>query len=346
MALSKHIPVSIVIALYNAERLIGRVLEAIFTQDYPSDIEVIVVNDGSTDGSLNEVKKFADRGNLTIIDQPNQGPVIATNNGFRTAKHDIICSVDCDVVLHKDWLRKVVEEFEDDGVGAVQGYFKTPNDVTLLARLMGYDVEARYDSINTRYVTHVCTGNTAYRREAIEKVGLFDPRFKCGYAYDSDMSYRLQKAGYRLVFLKDAISEHYWKADLKGYIKQQYLSAYGRMQLIEKHPDRIMGDTTSGARMILQVPLTIVFLTLLFLGCMGYILSLESVARSLLTGSSLVLGLIMLDRSLFALKVFKKQKDPFCLLMPFLHLLRNIVWGMASINWALKRFILRRRDYI
>ncbi len=334
-------PVSIVIALYNAERLIGRVLEAIFAQDYPEPIEVIVVNDGSTDGSLDVVKRFAHRDNLTIIDQPNQGAVIATNNGFRVARYDIICSVDCDVVLHRDWLKKVIAEFEDERVGAVQGYFKTPEDVTLLARMMGYDVETRYDSIKTRYVTHVCTGNTAYRRGAIERVGLFDPEFECGYAYDSDMSYRLLKAGYRLVFLKDAVSEHYWKTDLKGYIRQQYRSAYGRLQLIEKHPERIVGDTTSGLRMMLQAPLTLSSILMFLAGITSHTVISEELGGWLLEGGLLVFGIVMADRFLFAASAYRKKKDPRCFLMPFVHLLRNIVWVGALIGWGFGRFKLK-----
>src|SRR3989338_6417272 len=94
--------VSIVIPMYNAERHIKDVLEAIFTQDYSAPIEIIVVNDGSKDKSLEIAKDFQKRGDLKIIDQPNQGAVTATNNGFKAARYDIVCSIDSDVVLHKD----------------------------------------------------------------------------------------------------------------------------------------------------------------------------------------------------------------------------------------------------
>ncbi|MBI5344843.1 MAG: glycosyltransferase family 2 protein, partial [Deltaproteobacteria bacterium] len=169
-------PISIVIPMYNAERYIAAVIESVFNQDYSGHIELIVVNDGSKDRSLEIAGGFAGKGDLKIIDQPNQGAVAATNNGFRKASHDIICSVDSDVVLHGDWLKKVVEEMAGDpSVGASQGYYKTPAGVSFWARMMGYDVEARYDAIGTKYVTQVCTGDTAYRREAVEKAGLFDP---------------------------------------------------------------------------------------------------------------------------------------------------------------------------
>lgn len=324
--------VSIVIPMYNAERHIKDVLEAIFTQNYSGPIEVIVVNDGSKDKSLEIVKDFQKRGDLKIIDQPNQGAVAATNNGFKAAKYDIICSVDSDVVLHKDWLGKIMQEFDDPVVGAVQGYYKTPKNVSFWSKMMGYDVEARYDSIPSKYVTQVCTGDTAYRKSAIEKTGFFDPAFK--YGYDNDMSYRLQKAGYKLVFRQDAICDHYWKADLKNYIKQQYHSAYGRMQLIQKHKERVSGDSVSGLRMIVQVPLTLLFFTLLI---SGFIMSMFHISgRYLLLASLGVLSIILIDRIAFAMGIFKKQKDAAALFLPFVHLLRNTVWCWAFLRWGMK----------
>ncbi len=335
------VPVSIVIPMYNAEEHIVDVLRSIFDQDYSGTVEVIVVNDGSTDNSIEIVRGFQEKGLLRIIDQPNQGPVTATNNGFKAARYDIICSVDSDVVLHRDWLRRIVEEFEDPHVGAVQGYYKTPENVSFMARIMGYDVEARYDSIKPKYVTQVCTGNTAYKRSVIEKVGLFDPTFK--YGYDNDMSYRLQNVGYKLVFRKDALCNHYWKADIKGYIKQQYHSGYGRMHLVRKHPARVTGDSVSGLRMILQVPLTLLLITLFVLGVGFKLFSLSLVGEYLILAGLSVLGFVLADRSVFALQVFRKQRDPASFLLPCIHLLRNIVWCWAFLKWVAELQWIKRR---
>lgn len=334
--------VSIVIPMYNAERHIKDVLEAIFTQDYSGPIEVIVVNDGSKDKSLEIVKGFqpppsppllkGGKGGVEIIDQSNQGAVAATNNGFKTAKYDIICSIDSDVVLHKGWVRKIIEEFNDPIVGAVQGYIKTPKGISFLARMAGYDLEYRYDKLSSKYVTQVSTANTAYRRSAVEKVGPFNPEFK--YGYDNDMSYRLQKAGYKLVNIRDAVCDHYWKADLKGYIKQQYWSAYGRMQLIQKHRERSAGDSVSGLRMILQVPLTLLFFTMLISGLIMSIIHI--VGKYLLLASLGVLCIMLIDRFAFSVGIFKRQKDATVFILPLVHLMRNMVWCWAFLRWGTK----------
>lgn len=325
-------PISIVIPMYNAGAHIKDVLLAIFAQDYPGAIEVIVVNDGSTDRSLNIVRGFVDRGGLKIIDQENQGAVAATNNGLNVASHDIICSIDSDVVLEKDWLTRIVKEFDDPLVGAVQGYYKTPAGISFWARMMGYDVEARYDAIRTKFVSQVCTGNTAYRREAIEKVGFFDPAFT--YGYDNDMSYRLQRGGYKLVFKKDALCDHFWKADFAGYMKQQYRSAYGRMQLIRKHTDRVAGDSVSGLRMILQAPLTLLVLLFFFVGVALALSPLNVYAPYAIVFALAVLAVIITDRTLFAFGVVMKQRDFTVFLMPLVHLLRNLSWTAALIVWC------------
>jgi len=318
--------------MYNAKKHIRKVLDAILAQDYQGKIEVIVVNDGSSDRSLDIIYDFEKKGKIKILNQPNLGAVTATNNGFKVAQHDVICSIDSDVVLHKNWLRKIMEEFCDPLVGAVQGYYKTPVNASFWARMMGYDVEARYDAISSKYVTHVCTGNTAYRKAAINKVGLFDPAFQ--YGYDNDMSYRLQKAGYGLVFRKDALCDHYWKPDFKSYVRQQYWSGYGRLQLIRKHGDRITGDSVSGIRMILQVPL---LLLCIFSLSAGLIVPVQFRSFFLRTGL-MFLVIMLFDRLLFSIRVIRKQKDFTALFLPVVHLLRNFVWSWAFLQWSIRRF--------
>lgn len=325
------IPVSIVIPLFNSERHIIDVLNALLRQDYAGEKEIIVVNDGSTDRSRELLKPYEAEGSIRVIDQRNQGAVAATNAGFQKAKHAIVCSVDSDVVLHPDFLTKIMGEFEDPSVGAVQGYYRTPEGISFWARMMGYDVEKRYDDIPGKKVTQVCTGDTAYRRAALDKTGLFDPAFV--YGYDNDMSYRLQAAGYSLIFRRDAVCDHYWKADLVSFIKQQYRSAYGRMQLIRKHRDRASGDSVSGLRMILQVPATLLIVALLLAGALSNALGYSAAPAS---AGLLLLVLLLIDRFLFTLPIVRKQLDVRALFLPFVHLLRNIVWIWALTVWTLK----------
>ena len=87
---------------------------------------------------------------------------------------------------------------------------------------MALDLEQRYDRLSDE-VDHVCTGNTAYRAEALAAVGLLNEEL--GYGYDNDLSYRLGAAGYRLLFCRDARSRHRWREGLAGYLSSSTGSA-------------------------------------------------------------------------------------------------------------------------
>lgn len=105
---------SIIIPLYDAEAYVGKALESIFdTTASSGQFEVIVVNDGSTDGSLDVVKKFADRPNLTVLDLENQGPSAARMSGFPHAQGEYIWFMDSDDYLVEDGVGKVLRLLED-----------------------------------------------------------------------------------------------------------------------------------------------------------------------------------------------------------------------------------------
>ncbi len=334
------LPVSIVIPAYNAQNLIADVLGGIAGQDYTGRVELIVVNDGSIDDTAKIVEDFKaklaagsrDWLNLTLINQENQGAAAATNTGFRAAANEIVVSVDADVVLQKNWLSLIVPELDDPQVGAVQGYYQTPAGVSFWARMMGYDVEARYDAIASKYVTQVCTGDTAYRKVAVEKAGYFDPAFK--YGYDNDMSYKLSAAGYKLVIRKDALCDHFWKEKLSDYLKQQYRSAYGRMLLLKRHKNKVIGDSVSGVRMMAQAPLTLLIEVLLIAAIAIYPFSRLGLVP-LLTAAA-AMAIMLVDRIAFALGIYKKQRDVAASCLPFIHLLRNVVWSFAIVRWSVK----------
>ena len=111
-------------------------------------------------------------------------------------------------------------ELADPHVAAAQGYYATDPSATLVARVMGLDLEQRYAAISGAETEHVCTGNSVYRLDALQRVGLFDERL--GYGYDNDMSYRLRDAGYALRFCRAAKSVHRWREGFVGYCTQQY----------------------------------------------------------------------------------------------------------------------------
>ena len=326
--------VSFVIPVHNGERWIHEVLASVFAQSDGRPFEVVVVDDGSTDGSAKILERYAEEGRLELVQGQQRGAAAAANLGIGQASHPIVCQVDQDVILQPRWLASLLAELEQDGVAAAQGYYITDPGDSVWARVMGRDLEYRYSQIRGRYMDHVCTGNTAYRADLLREVGLFDESF--GYGYDNDMSYRLGEAGYRLAFCRKARSIHRWRPRLTGYLTQQYGVGYGRLDLIRKHrARRIKGDDVSGLRMILHVPLMLLSMVALAASGAAALADLCWLAPAL-AGAGL-LGLLAVDRLAAGLQAYARFDDPACLAFVPAHLLRDLIWVAALAMWCLRR---------
>lgn len=102
--------VSVIIPVYNVEKYIGKCIDSVINQTY-RDIEIICVNDGSTDNSLNILRDYAQKDNrIIIISQENQGAAIARNNGLNNAKGDYICFLDSDDYVEYTFLETMYKQ--------------------------------------------------------------------------------------------------------------------------------------------------------------------------------------------------------------------------------------------
>ncbi len=322
--------VSFIIPVHNGARTLEDALEGVYRQADGRPVEIIAIDDGSSDGSLEILQRHAAEGSLELVHGERRGAAAASNLGIARARHPVVCQVDQDVVLEPGWMRTLLEALGEPGVAAAQGYYQADRSASLLARVMAYDLELRYSAIRRRFVDHVCTGNTAYLAEALEQVGPFDETM--GYGYDNDMSYRLGAAGYRLAFCKEARSTHRWRDGLWAYLKQQYGVGYGRLDLVDKHRGRrVTGDDVSGLRMILHVPLTLLALGALALPPAG----------PLISGGVLVT--LAADRAVAGVQAFARFGDPACMMFMPAHLARDLAWAWATVVWAGRRLLGRGR---
>ncbi|MBI3032844.1 glycosyltransferase [Candidatus Woesearchaeota archaeon] len=334
---SKQPLVSIVIPSYNAHKKIASVLDAIIANNYPH-LEVIVIDDNSADHTLEIVETYQHKLSIKIIKKPKsmkKGAAISTNLGIKKAKGEIVCSIDSDAVISNNWIKEVVKQFRTNRkLGAVAGYIYTGNKENLWANFMGAELEDRYDNITSDYVEHISTCNTAYRKKALEEVGLFDEKFY--YGYDVDLSYKLRKKGYQLKLLKTISCEHYWKETLGGYLKQQYDVAYARLQLLNKYPQKKTGDDVANWFMFMQVPLTGLFYAFLGLGLLFY-LTFGATTSSILMKISLIpLAFLMLLEIPQTLRILIKREDVSFILFPLFILLRNTAWCYAAARYVMK----------
>jgi cellulose synthase/poly-beta-1,6-N-acetylglucosamine synthase-like glycosyltransferase len=332
--------VSVVVPVHNGEQWLDEALVSIESQRDGRPFEIIAVDDGSTDASASILARHAADGEVRVLRAAGRGAAAAMNQGIREAAHPVICLVDQDVVLQTGWLAAILEPFFDPGVGAVQGYFAMDPQAPVVARVAGMDLEQRYAAIGEGPTSHVCTGNSAYRTEALHRAGLFDESF--GYGYDNDMSYRLMNTGYTLRFCPGAKSVHRWRETLGGYLRQQYGQGYGRLDIVWKHPRWVTGDAVSPSAMMAHGPL---MTAALGAGIASLALGLAGLPwRAAALVAAVIAGGLALERLVAGIRAAIRHRDAAGLLFVPLHLLRDAAWVLAIVTWGAHRLAGRVRS--
>ena len=324
--------ITVVLPVHNGVRWLERVLAAIYAARRTGPLEVVAIDDGSTDDSRAILSRHAQAGALTLLEGGHRGATAALNLGIRAARHALIAQIDQDVVIAPDWIERLVAAFDDPSVAAAQGHYVPAPDAGLWSRVMGLDLRQRYTSLG-RWTDHVCTGNSIYRTSALLQVGLFDETL--GYGYDNDMSYRLTHAGFRLAFCADAEATHYWREGLAPYFRQQYGFGYGRLDLLAKHRGRVAGDDVSPPAMMLHAPAMTIALGLFALAA----------ALGVTGGPGRMLALIALglvaalavERFVAGARAALRFRDPAGWWFAPIHLLRDAAWATAVVTWAVRR---------
>jgi GT2 family glycosyltransferase len=329
--------VSFVVPVRNGARWLDRVLTAIAAQADGRPFEVIVVDDASVDGSRAIAAAHRD---VVVLDGHGRGVAAALNLALRRVTQPIVCQIDQDVIVEAGWAARITSMLDRYGAAACQGYYTTPDDARVWARVAGLDLAQRYARVHGVDVDQVCTGNSAYRTDALRDIGGFDESF--GYACDNDMSYRLRRAGHRLVFCRAARGEHAWRETARGYFAQQYGFGYGRLDLVAKHPDRMLGDDTSGPGMIAHagvmfgawlVGATAVLSAVLGRGWRGLAL----------LALGLVLGLAI-ERAVTGVRAALQSRDTAGLWFAPIHLVRDAAWASAIAVWTCRALLRRPRS--
>jgi glycosyltransferase involved in cell wall biosynthesis len=324
--------VSVVIPARNGARWLPQVLAAIVADCQGRPFEVLVVDDGSDDGSRAIVSEWQSAG-VRLVEGPRRGAAAAINAGLRLARFDRVAQIDQDVVVHPGWVCSLTRALDTPGVAAAQGWYTTDRRARVLARVMAMDLEQRYERITAGETDHVCTGNVLWRRDAILGVGGLDESL--GYGYDNDLSYRLEAAGYQLRICREGRSHHHWRDDLRGYLRQQYGFGYGRLDLVARHPRRIGGDRVSSAAMMAHPLLLTVAIASMAAAALAAWLGRP--ATPFISISAALLALLAGERAVAGLRAARRFGDRAALLFPVAHLARDAAWTLAIGVWLAHR---------
>ena len=233
-ALAAYPKVSVVVCVYNGERTIDACLASLKKLSYPN-YEVIVVNDGSTDGTRQIAETYD---YIRLVNQENKGLSEARNVGIRTSKGEIIAFTDADCMADPDWLTYLAARFRSSDFGAVGGPNLSPADDSLIASCVAVSPGApTHVLLDDEVAEHIPGCNMAFRREALEAINGFDPIFRAA-GDDVDVCWRLQNKGYTIGFSPAAVVWHFRRNTIRDYLKQQ--RGYGRAEtlLFFKHPSR------------------------------------------------------------------------------------------------------------
>lgn len=228
--------ISVVVCTYNGARTIADCLEGLLRLNYP-DFEVIVVNDGSTDETASIVQRYGFR----CVSTPNRGLANARNTGLQLATGEIVAYTDDDARPDPDWLTYLAWAFKTTGHVGIGGPNLPPGgDGPIAECVANAPGGPMHVLVSDTEAEHVPGCNMAFRRDALEAIGGFDPQFRTA-GDDVDVCWRLQERGGTLGFHRAAVVWHHRRNSLRTYWRQQ--RGYGRAEamLARKWPDKYNG---------------------------------------------------------------------------------------------------------
>jgi cellulose synthase/poly-beta-1,6-N-acetylglucosamine synthase-like glycosyltransferase len=288
--------VSIIIPTFDGASRIGACLDALKKQTAGRDIEILVVNDGSTDSTVDVVTLYSE---IRLISQANAGPAAARNRGASEARGALILFTDDDCVPMAGWLEAMIEPFEDPKVVGAKGVYRT-HQKRLIARFVQIEYEDRYRLMaGLESIDFIDTYSAAFRRDRFLEMTGYDTSFPVACAEDAELSYRMSARGWKMKFVPSAVVYHTHPETLSRYLKRKYKFTYWRMLALRKNPSKAMRDSHTPQLMKVQLLLAP---ALLVAG------AFDLAVRPAVPASLLVLAAFLLSTLPFALRAI--GKDP------------------------------------
>lgn len=327
--------VSIIVPAWNEDMGLPETLRSILASTY-RNLEVVVINDGSTDKSDAIMRRFvADyeartpdkRGKIAVAYyyKENGGKGRALNYGIERASGDIIITIDADCILTPTTVENFVKPFAYPQVMAAVGNVKVGDTSHILGTLQyleflfSFYFKKAESLMNTIYIIGGAAG--AFRREVFNQIGYFDSR---NITEDIDLSVRVQEAGMRIVYAADAVVYTEGASTFSGLKKQRLRWKYGRFQTFYTHRALFFSTRKEHSRFLtwLILPLAIfgdaqLFLELFFLVFLYVYSMLTHDFSSFLSG-------VIVVSSMFAVQIFDDSSPK-----------KWSIYALAPVAWML-----------
>ena len=249
--------ISVIIPIHNAQEALGDCLDALERQTMPrEEYEIIVVNDGPVDTI---VEIIADRHRVTFLSQPQRGAAAARNLGAKQAQSEILLFTDADCVPESNWVEAMIAPFADQEIAGVCGVVHT-RQTGLIPRFIQLEYDYRYRNIaRHRQIDFINTGTAGYRKHVFMDSGGF--REDLLGAEDTELSFRLASAGYRMVFAPQAVVYHSHPESMVEYARRKNHYSYWRTLVYRRHPRKAVADSRTPQTQKIQIGLLFLMAT-------------------------------------------------------------------------------------
>ena len=235
-------PVSVIIPAYNEEKVIARTIQSLLDQDYASEIEVVVVDDGSTDATYAEARRsFDGHDRVSVYTKPNGGKASALNFGIARARYDIVVCLDADTLFACDTIAELVQPLADPKIGAVAGNARVGNRINLVTRWQALEYVTSQNLDRRAFslldcITVVPGAVGAWRRTAVQQAGGFRDDTL---AEDQDLTLAVRRTGHSVAYADGAVAFTEAPDTFRSLAKQRFRWSFGTLQCAWKHRDAL-----------------------------------------------------------------------------------------------------------
>ena len=239
LELKRRPKVSIIVPAYNEEVIIATSIKSLVKQNY-RHLEIIIIDDGSTDSTSTIAKKFEGEFEgkvIKVFRKPNGGKAKALNFGIRKSSGEFIMCVDADSKLNTNAVDLMVRYFQDEEIVAVAGSVFVSNRVNIWTKLQALEYIEGLNMVRNAQaflkLVNIIPGPIGmFRKEAVLEVGGYEDDT---FAEDADLTLKLLQKNYKIEFEPDAISHTEAPDSLLDLLKQRYRWTRGILQAVKKH---------------------------------------------------------------------------------------------------------------
>lgn len=345
--------VTILIAAYNEEENLTETFRGLAGQDYPAPVDVIVVDDGSTDGTLNYLRSLK-RPGLQVISIPHQGKAAALNTGLESVSHRVLVTIDADTFLHPQALRRIVARLmQSPGCAAVAGSVLAKNSrESRFTRLQEWDYFLGIGAVKRQQGmyrgTLVAQGSfSAFRTGVVRAARGWPNRI----GEDIVLTWALLGEGYQIVHEPTAIAFTRVPGAFRGFYRQRQRWARGMIEALKTHLGIVWRRRDFASFFValnllfppLDLVFTVAFVPGVALACFGYFY-LAGLMTLLVLPLTALIVLIMLryQKGVFDLMGLRIRRNILGFLAYFL-IYQFIVSPICVVGYSRELFNLERK---